>query len=53
MCPFYTCKHHHVLEVSFDFVPSTEVEEEGEWVNVEGSSDKYRELAHGEQSRSL
>lgn len=53
MCFFRTCKHHHVLEISFDFVPSTEVEQEGEWVNVEGSSNEYRELAHRKQSRNL
>lgn len=41
MLSFYTGKHHHVLEVSLDLVSSTEVEEEGEWVNVEGSSNTY------------
>lgn len=40
----FTCKHHHVLEVALDFVPSAEIEEEGEWVNVERPSNKYGKL---------
>lgn len=41
---FHTCKHHHVLEVSLDLVPSAEVEKEGERVNVESSPDEYGNL---------
>lgn len=41
---FHTSEHHHVLEVSFDLVPSAEVEEEGERVDVERSSDEDGDL---------
>lgn len=40
----HTCKHHHVLEVSFDLVSSAQVEEEGQRVDVESSSDEYSDL---------
>lgn len=51
MLLFHTCKHHHVLEVSPDLVPSAKVEKEGEWVNVESSPDEYGNLTG--RSRSL
>lgn len=41
---FLTSKHHHVLEVSFDLVPSAQVEQEGERVDVEGSADEDGDL---------
>lgn len=40
----HTCKHHHMLEVSLDLVPSAQVEKEGQRVNVERSSDEYGNL---------
>lgn len=41
---FHTCKHHHMLEVSLDLVPSAKIEKEGERVNVERPPDEYGNL---------
>lgn len=34
----FTWKHHHVLKIPADFVPSAQVQEERERVDVRGSS---------------
>ena len=42
-----TCEHHHVLEVSADFVASAQVQDEREGVDVAGSPDENGNLSHG------
>lgn len=37
---FHTSKHHHVLEVPLDLVPSAEIEDQGERVDVERPPDE-------------
>lgn len=41
-----------MLEVSLDLVPSAEVEEEGERVNVESSSDEYGTKSPYDENRA-
>lgn len=45
-----TCKHHHVLEIGLDLVAPSEVEKEGERVDVSGSSQEHGDL-EGQGSR--
>ncbi|TNN72742.1 hypothetical protein EYF80_017026 [Liparis tanakae] len=43
-----TSKHHHVLEVGSDLVASSQIQQEGERVDVRGSSQEYRQLGGNE-----
>lgn len=39
-----TCEHHHVLEVGANFLSASQVQQEGQGVDVRGSADKNGDL---------
>lgn len=43
----HTSKHHHVLEVALDLVPPAQVEEEGQRIDIQSSTNKYGNLTGG------
>lgn len=49
---FFTCKHHHVLEIPADLMPSAQVEEEGERVYVGSSAQEDGHLTVGGRLRA-
>lgn len=43
-----TCKHHHVLEIGFDLVASSEIQKKWKRVNVGSSAQEHRHLGRNQ-----